>query len=505
MEHTEWRQGVRINKYKILIILVSLLLFHRLSILFLSIDAIFQPEELYRGMISKELITGSTFSLLDYQCTGGYLVAGMLGVPFFLLFGDNLISLKLVALLFSLGTMSITYLFLTKHFNHRVAIITSLLFILSPLTFTKISLVTFGSHVETNFFIMVVCFIFYEIFFSRKQYRFYFVLLGLISGFAIFFSYHFLIFFGCYMLFWFALDKRLFLKKYFLIFFIPFFIFGLSPWIYHNLTDNPLGTGIGGKPLCAHFFQNDLRGVLYKFISLVTVYIKDSFFLDDVYFLRSNILSVFYYVIFISSFLALLWLNRKSMKRLALGIIHLKGFKIPSGELSKECFFLIYPIFFSIIYSLSDFKIHKPYYFEYRHLMTLYLFIFITLSLFLDKLKKKTTCLYNTFLIILLSLGIIGNLNLFSFKEFGKGITMRGFDYMSLGMMIYRYSKGDIDKAIDIIEKKVEKEYKYSTYQGLGREIRKNYPENTDEGVDTIERRAGEEYKRYFFRGLDGE
>ena len=61
--------------------------------------------------------------LLDYQAyphSGGTLVAGILTTPLFMLLGPSLISLKVLPLLFSLGTLLLWYFFLIKYADKEV-------------------------------------------------------------------------------------------------------------------------------------------------------------------------------------------------------------------------------------------------------------------------------------------------------------------------------------------------------------------------------------------------
>src|SRR3989338_10372298 len=82
--------------------LTILFLILRLAVLFSSLDKIYESEELYSGTIAREIIQGPLIPLweyLDYKVEyfpGGTLVVGILAVPFFLLFGQTYIALKLV-------------------------------------------------------------------------------------------------------------------------------------------------------------------------------------------------------------------------------------------------------------------------------------------------------------------------------------------------------------------------------------------------------------------------
>ena len=59
-------------------------------------------DELYVGTIAQELVTGPTLPLYEYRSNSymlGTLVMGGLAAGFFLLFGPNVVALKLASLL----------------------------------------------------------------------------------------------------------------------------------------------------------------------------------------------------------------------------------------------------------------------------------------------------------------------------------------------------------------------------------------------------------------------
>ena len=107
------------------------------------------------------------FSCLESYRWGG-LVTGFLAVPFFLLFGDAMVVMRSVIMLLSLGTLVVLYLFTYEFFNRRTAIVASLLFILSPPNYTRLSYIAFGSYSELNFPALLTIFVFYKIFFTQR-------------------------------------------------------------------------------------------------------------------------------------------------------------------------------------------------------------------------------------------------------------------------------------------------------------------------------------------------
>ena len=118
------------DAYFIPLVLVVALLCTRLLMLVSSMDKLCIEDELYRGNVAKELISGPGLRFFDYQRSeyeGGALVMGVLAVPFFLLFGKTLFALKLVVLSFSVATLVLWYLFLYTFFDRTTAVMASAL------------------------------------------------------------------------------------------------------------------------------------------------------------------------------------------------------------------------------------------------------------------------------------------------------------------------------------------------------------------------------------------
>ncbi len=107
----------------VLIILICLFILVRLTVLLSCMDKLSDLEELYHGTIAHEIISGPAIPLweyLDYKVEyfpGGSLTAGILAVPFFLIFGHTYTALKLVGLTFALGTFILWFIFLKEFFN----------------------------------------------------------------------------------------------------------------------------------------------------------------------------------------------------------------------------------------------------------------------------------------------------------------------------------------------------------------------------------------------------
>src|SRR2546427_5367576 len=81
-------------------------------------------EELYRGTIAQELVTGPKMPFTEYRAdnySGGSLVIGALAAGFFRLFGPTVFALKLAPLLVSTLTLVFWYWTIQRAVGEREA------------------------------------------------------------------------------------------------------------------------------------------------------------------------------------------------------------------------------------------------------------------------------------------------------------------------------------------------------------------------------------------------
>jgi 4-amino-4-deoxy-L-arabinose transferase-like glycosyltransferase len=463
------------NKYFILAILSIVFLFARLLVMSSGIHKTFNFDELSIGTMAKEMIAGPVIPITDYQFNvphrGGRLVAVILTAPFFALFGPSYFVLKFVAILFSLGILVLTYLFLWKFFGRIVAVTAALIMIFSPALYTKFSLLLLGAHYESIFFALAAIFIFYEIFFLEKSSssescsqmdiytgkNIYFAALGIVSGLGIYFHFFFAVTFTACFLFWFIFDKLFFIRKSFLIFLI-FFGIGLTPWIYYNLTHDFASLKI---IYSAHFlrgtlFLNPHRITLDNFKNLLIYNLPNSFSPDGSI---GNMVSYAYYAVFVISYGVLFWLNRSIIARLALGIIPSKKLHMMPSHIQREAFLLLYPLVFILLYTLAGDTIEKGMidYREYKRLILLYPFIFIIISLFLRRLwcfRIRCGWVMAAIFFIVLSVpitaGMAGNYSVGGTSSFSNCLSYEGYAYDLAGNAIWQLYGGNPEKAFKL-------------------------------------------------------
>jgi len=468
------------NGYKSLVILTLAYLLVRSAVLFTSIDKIHLDEEEYRGNVAKELISGPILPLFDYQRSeyeGGSLVNGILATPFFLIFGETLLSLKLVGLLAGLMLFILWFLFLDEFFNKKVAVLASILHILPPFIFTRVSLSVIGAQEQSGIFTILAACLFYKIIFKQAK-RTIFVFLGLVCGFGLFFSYVFLLTLLTILLLWFLFDKRFILRKDFLAFVIFFFI-GFSPWICYNLTHNFEGFIVSDQPALYWFTQNSPFDSLSRLIKFTTVDIVNSFEFCRIGFLSGKFLSYAYYLVFVVSFCVLLFLNRKVFLGTLSRIIPGKRFNFPPAEPSKYMLLLIFPIVFSTFYSFTGISpktdFYSSYVLRYRNVLPLYPFIFAFIAIFLHKISNMHKYFHSSYFApilmgALIFPGLISNARVVTVDNLRRSSLLtiyRGYNYYNLGRVIAWRFDGS-SKWIDSVKSLKNAEARRYCYSGMG-------------------------------------
>jgi len=510
----------------ILTILIICFLLLRLSLLLTDINHLEMDEEAVCGVLAHEVMSNNIkLSILDYQhmpYCGDSLIVSFIAIPFFLIFGSSIIALKLIPLCFSLGTLILWYFFLNKYISRTVAILMSLLLIVPPPYYTKLTLCAAVPHTEINFFSIAIIFLFFKVIHYVYDHDtgkpqnvplLWLALLGVISGLAVYANYTISItFLTCFML-WFAIDKMFFLKKYF--FKIPlFFLIGLIPWIAANIYFFPVGI-LGISPYASYEvsrFLKPLRLLIYN--------LPHSFGFGFDYTGDGGIKlqSMLYYAIFCLCFGLLILFYRKLMLTFLKAALPSNKLKINAKNPSAILLILIFPFAFFLIFTVSsfdmapffafintyDFTKHPAYLYRYRYLVPLYPFIFAILSLALGEigLKSKSTIYrYITFGVIfyLLALGFYSNYKLISWDKFGQGFIYKGYRqrYFAYDIVQKNWSFQRIVSAINDLEA----DAKFHSYTLLGKKLARKHTDNFSLAIDEIEK-VSIEYRRYIFFGL---
>lgn len=398
---------------KILGLLILIFLALRLILIF-NTGGNINPlmEQCYTETISKNIINGEfskiiflsvlknyPFSILGINFTlTAYrqIILGFFDVPFFLLFGISGFTLKLSGLMISLFALILIFYFIEKFFDLKVAVVTALLFIFAPYSHITHSII--ASTYNFDIFILNILIIFYlfRLVFKKNNYLSTVMIFGFLCGFAFLYNMiNIIIIINC-ILFLIIFKKNFFISKYFIIF-ILFFTLGISPHIVFNYKfamghiNPPPGVEMAN-------LSNIKEVLLYD--------IPASFNFGDLGLIRGEILNYIYYLIFIFAYLFVSWSNKDLVK----SNLNIKV----RNQKKKECFFLIYPllfIFFSLFNLLNVEYPINPY--SHRHILSLYMFIFVIVALFIVKLWSYNKKIISVTLIaIIILLSIKGGLNL---------------------------------------------------------------------------------------------
>jgi 4-amino-4-deoxy-L-arabinose transferase-like glycosyltransferase len=464
--------------------LLVIFLILRTLILFSSVSNLIFHQELCIGTLT-EMLTKNThlpvFSCLDKYRWGGAII-GIVAVPFFRLFGDSLLILRLVMMLVSLGTLVVLYLFLNEFFSKRTAVLASLLFIFSPPNYTRMSYIASGSYSELNFLTLLTVFVFYKIFFARKDRTpgYLYAFFGFLCGFGLFYDYIFLLTLACCLLFWLIFDARFFLKKYFYIFLV-FFLIGFSPWFLYNVAYHWNGVFIiHGRSIWQLFTGNSPGRFMTQLGNLL---------LHDIpgYFdFKGPFISYSYYFVFLASFLCLAWVHRRPLARLMLNLLPLTRFRISAGDVPADAFPIVYSVLFCLVYSLCGFPIfpaspvRENIVFPYKEVFPLTPFIFIIVARFLDIIKKSARqhgpLIFSACLSLIILIAGAANLRLIEVSGFAVSLIPQGYNYVRVGKQLNSSCifRDNLDYCLAFIEKIDKKNrrfvydgYEWAVYAGL--------------------------------------
>jgi len=157
------------------LILIALFLSSRVLFLFTNIACI-TFEEGITAILSKHIAENKqTTSIFEYSpaspFAGGIVFSAYLTVPLLLLFGYSPYVLKIVPILYSLFILIVMFLFLEKYFGLKVALLSSIFFIFSPLQVTYWNLFYNSNHFEGALFTMLLMVIFFNLFFNGEPLR----------------------------------------------------------------------------------------------------------------------------------------------------------------------------------------------------------------------------------------------------------------------------------------------------------------------------------------------
>ncbi len=377
-------------------------------------------DELYRGAIAQEIVSGLNMPLADYRAddySGGSLVVGALAAGFFLLLGPTVFALKLAPLL--LFTLALVFWSLTlqRHVSERVAAYFAIIFSVSPPQFTAYSLVAVGFHTESIFFTALSLFLLCEILSAKTPARVPAALLGFTAGFGLWFTYSYGPTLLAVVVFWLWYDEPARLKTRFL-YFGAFFVIGFLPWISFNLHHHFSGLVVQGVNVWDHFSPINLVAGLSDYRAFVPYQFFTVFAATHPEDLPRKAVNLCYAVLFLVPILAARFLGPRALEATPANPhpdrIKLAGFGI------------LYLCIFTLIVQLSDLR--AP-----RYYIPAYPFLFFFLASAVDRLQEVFrpvgNRIRNFFLSSLILLGIGAHSVVLSLDHAGYSLFSKGYSY----------------------------------------------------------------------------
>lgn len=475
----------RLNTILIICIFGTVL---KLALLISAIDEFYDWDELARGFTAHEILNGPAYPVFNYQIdnySGGSLVMGLLAVPFFVVFGESLFALKLTTIIFCLLTAIFIYLIISRYVDKDAASLAAILVFLAPHSYTRLSLVAWGDHPQMPALMTTAFFMLYEITFRNRRNTLFMILFGILCGFGLYFSYHFLTPLALCILFIFAWDRK-FYSSYKFISFLLGFIIGFSPWIYFNITHDFHGLVISRYGSTFDILRNiNLPEVLRKFLQLVTTAFGYSLGTDLVINTKQRLISLLYYSVFLLALGILICKNRMAIGSFFNAFIHPQRTDSKLHNKWQAIPFLFYlPIFMLFVvitpYSLKNY----PPYFADRYLTTLHTCMFVIIAVAITTWWRKQGARRIVAMAmagIVLSngaftqIGIIqrGISNYGILGCFMRAVMRRGFsnEFIMDDRIAYSWYRGDLLKNLDLIIKSDNLERRYYLSQALGRSL----------------------------------
>ena len=380
-------------------------------------------EELSCGTLAQELVTGFTLPFTEYRINnyaGGSLVTGVLAAGFFLLFGPTVFALKLAPLVFFTLALVFWYWTIQRAAGVRVARYFAMLFCFSPPLFTAYSVTAMGHHSESIFFSALTVFLLFRMLSQEKPLPAYLVLLGLISGFGLWFAYVYGLTLVAMLAFWVWHETgRLWRPR--VLWFALGFAVGFSPWIIMNVQNNFAGLMIYDENVWSHFRLQHLweglahprRLAPYEFFATIAS--------DDPRDLPRRGVNLLYSLLYLGPIMTA-------------GVLHLKtGRSAPAGprptRSTLEGFGILYLVVFALSVQISDFRdtrYHVPAY------PFLFFFVAHALAYCQDRFPRVQRKIQTAFLASVFVLGLATHTPLLSLERPGITLSAKGYAHAYL-------------------------------------------------------------------------
>src|SRR5437870_1823152 len=395
-----------------------------------------QPgDELYVGTIAQELVTGPTLPLYEYRSNSymlGTLVMGGLAAGFFLLFGPNVVALKLASLLVFTLVLAFWYWTIQRAAGERVAGYFAFLFCFSPPLLTAYSVAALGQHGESFLFSALTVFLLFRMLSDEGSSLLFPALLGLTAGVGLWFDSIYGLTLLVLLGVWLWQDTGMLWRTRFACFALGFVV-GFTPWIVIITQTHLAGLVIYDKTVWEHFGLKHLWDGLAHPGKLAPYEFFADIASDDPRDLPRRVVNLLYSLLYLGPILIAGILRLKTWRSGPAGVND-------SGRGPRETrpsrthptqptlvgFGILYVVVFTLAVQFSDFKATRYHLPAYP-----FLFLFVALALVrcqeaFPNVQKK---IQTVFLASVVVLGLGTHAPLFSLDRPGAALSAKGYSY----------------------------------------------------------------------------
>jgi len=258
-------------------LLTGLFLLSRLLLLLFAVDAFSFFEEYHTGTAIRDLVQGLRMPFLEYQDmrhSGEVLVLAIVGSPFFLLFGDTLLAVKLSSLTLHVLMFGAAYLLLDRFSGRLAGLAGAGLLILAPPSIVRTALIPIYQHSE----VLVFAFVAYLLLLSGPRGGLArHAALGLVCGLGLFYSYTFAAALAA-MASLLAIRPGLRPRGREILVGCGTFLLAMAPRLVQTFEPGGPPLRIGGRSVWAWFSEQSPAQVASRTVFLLGRYLPESFF-----------------------------------------------------------------------------------------------------------------------------------------------------------------------------------------------------------------------------------
>ena len=406
-------------------------------------------EEIYRGTIAQELLTGLSMPFTGYRAdnySGGSLVIGALAAGFFWLFGPTVFALKLAPLLVFTLALVFWYWTIWRAAGERVAWYFAVLFCFSPPLFTDFSVTAMGFHSESVVLSALTLFLLFKVLSNETGSPALPALLGLVAGFGLWFTYIYGLTLLVMLGFWVWHDKGELWRPRVLWCALGF-VMGFAPWIIINVQTHFAGLLIRETPLWEHFrLTYLLNGLahprqlsLYEFFADIAS--------DDRRDLPRRAVNLLYSLLYL-------------VPILTAGVLRLKTPFAPAGphptRPSLVEFGILYFVVFALAVQFSDFR-------ATRYHLPAYPFLFFLVAYSLARCQGLVPLIQRRIqTVVLASVVVVGlgtHVPMLSLDRPGYTLSVKGYAYAGMPWIyLFRHATagpgpGDREFTIEVVQR----------------------------------------------------